>query len=410
MQYRLPTVFSKMVRVRPVGWEPTGHLTQPLVLEDGRTPRILSHTLYTLSVFILTIVLWAALSDVREVTLASGQIIPSGQVQNVNHLEGGIIAELLVREGDRVVEGQPLVRLEPVAAASDLEQLQVRRASLLLQIIRLDAASRGIAPDFGDAGAAHPELAMEQAKLYASTIDQRRQERATLAARLAQRRGDVATNSAALETAKLQVPVARGLFDIQSKLIAMGYTQTKIYLEAKSALLRSEGESVIADAKLRTALEAQAEAESALAAADTAALQKFSEERAKASNDVAEIEWQIAKFSDRFERVVVRAPAAGFVQEIVPKAPGEVVKPGEMVVRIVPSGYELVAEVRVDTKDSGFVPIGTKADVKFATYDTALFGSLAGPVDLISATPFPPQPGQPPLPGQTALEPYYKAI
>src|SRR6202163_4499425 len=408
MHYRVPAVLAKMLRASRTGSDPTQHLTQPLVLEDGRTPRLLSHTLYTISAFILAIVLWAALCDVREVTLASGQIIPSGQVQNVNHLEGGIVAELLVREGDRVVEGQPLIRLEPVAAASDLEQLQVRRAGLALQIIRLDAESRGITPDFGATGAAHPELAMEQAKLYTSTIDQRRQERATLAARLAQRRGDVATNSAALETAKLQVPVARGLFDIQSKLIAMGYTQTKIYLEAKSALLRSEGESVIADAKLRTALEAQAEAESALAAADTAALQKFAEERAKASNDAAEIEWQVAKFSDRFERVVVRAPAAGLVQEIVPKAPGEVVKPGEMVARIVPN-YELVAEVRVDTKDSGYVHVGTRADVKFATYDVALFGTLTGTVDHISPTTFPPQPGQPLLVGQSAPAPDYKA-
>jgi len=410
MQYRVPAVLAKMLRASRTASDPTQHLTQPLILEDGRTPRIFSHTLYIISAFILAIVLWAALSDVREVTFAPGQIIPSGQVQIVNHLEGGIVAELFVREGDRVVEGQPLIRLEPVAAKSDLEQLQVRHASLALQIIRLDAASRGIAPDFGAIGAAHPKLAMEQAKLYASTMNQLRQERATLASRLAQRRDDVATNSAALETAKSQVPVAHDLFDVQSKLIDLGYTQTRLYLEAKSAVVRAEGESVIAEAKLRTALEAQAEAESALAAADTAALQKFAEERAKASNDIAETEWQLAKFSDRFERVVVRAPSAGLVQEIVPKAPGEVVKPGEMVVRIVPSGYELVAEVRVDTKDSGFVHIGTQADVKFATYDTALFGTLAGTVDHISATTFPPQPGQPPLSGQSALEPYYKAI
>lgn len=410
MHYRVPAVLAKMLRASRTGSDPTQHLTQPLVLEDGRTPRILSHTLYTISAFILAIVLWAALSDVREVTFAPGQIIPSGQVQIVNHLEGGIVAELFVREGDRVVEGQPLIRLEPVAAKSDLEQLQVRRAGLALQIIRLDAASRGTTPDFGATGAAHPKLAMEQAKLYERTMDQLRQERATLAARLAQRRDDVATNSAALETAKSQVPVARDLFDVQSKLIYLGYTQTRLYLEAKSSLIRAEGESVIAEAKLRTAVEAQAEAESALAAADTAALQKFAEERAKASNDVAETEWQLAKFSDRFERVVVRAPSAGLVQEIVPKAPGEVVKPGEMVARIVPSGYELVAEVRVDTKDSGFVHRGTRADVKFATYDTALFGTLTGTVDYISATTFPPQPGQPPLSGQSALEPYYKAI
>ena len=409
MHYRVPAVLAKMLRASRTGSNPTQRLTQPLVLEDGRTPRILSHTLYTICAFILAIVLWAALSDVREVTFAPGQIIPSGQLQIVNHLEGGIVAELFVREGDRVVEGQPLIRLEPVAARSDLEQLQVHRAGLALQIIRLDAASRGIAPDFGAIGAAHPKLAMEQARLYASTMNQLRQERATLAARLAQRHDDVATNSAALQTAKLQVPVARDLFDVQSKLIYLGYTQARLYLEAKSALVRAEGESAIAEAKLRTALEAQAEAESALAAADTAALQKFAEERAKASNDVAEIEWQVAKFSDRFERVVVRAPAAGLVQEIVPKAPGEVVKPGEMVARIVPN-YELVAEVRVDTKDSGYVHVGTRADVKFATYDIALFGTLTGTVDHISPTTFPPQPGQPLLAGQSAPEPYYKAI
>src|ERR1700680_1438880 len=106
MQYRAPAVFAKSLRASRTGSNPTQRLTQPLVLEDGRTPRILSHTLYTLSIFILAIVLWAALCDVREVTLASGQIIPSGQVQTVNHLEGGIVAELLVREGDRGVEGE----------------------------------------------------------------------------------------------------------------------------------------------------------------------------------------------------------------------------------------------------------------------------------------------------------------
>jgi HlyD family secretion protein/adhesin transport system membrane fusion protein len=410
MQYRVPAVLAKILSASRTGSDPTQHLTQPLVLEDGRTPQILSHTLYAISAFILAIVLWATLCDVREVTFAPGQIIPSGQVQIVNHLEGGIVAELFVREGDPVVEGQPLMRLEPVAAGSDLEQLQVHRSGLLLQIIRLDAATRGTTPDFGATGAAYPELAAGQAKLYASTMEQLRQDRAVLAARLAQRRDDVATNSAALETAKAQVPVARDLFDIQSKLIHMGYTPTKLYLEAKSALLRAEGDTLVAEAKVRTALEAQTEAESALAAATTTALQKFAEERAKASNDVAETEWQVAKFTDRFERVVVRAPSAGLVQEMVPKAPGEVVKPGEMVARIVPSGYDLVAEVRIDTKDSGFVHIGTPADVKFATYDTALFGTLTGTVDHISATTFPPQPGQPPLSGQSALEPYYKAI
>jgi membrane fusion protein, adhesin transport system len=107
--------------------------------------------------------------------------------------------------------------------------------------------------------------------------------------------------------------------------------------------------------------------------------------------------------------VVVRAPAAGLVQEIIPKAPGEVVKPGEVVARIVPS-YELIAEVRIDPKESGYVQIGAPAEVKFAAYDSALFGTVPGRVEHVSATTFMPAPGQPHAPAQSAQEPYYKAI
>ncbi len=408
MQHR-PLGTLKTTQTSGVGLDATRRLTQPLVLEDGRAPKLLSKTLYTISGFVLAMVLWGTLSDIREVTFASGQIIPSGKVHTVHHLEGGIVAEILVREGARVVEGQPLVRLEPVAAASDLEQLQVRRASFQLQIIRLDALGHEVVPDFGAVGTAHSGLAAEQVKLYASAINQRKQERSTLAARVAQRRQEVATSSAALEIAKSQVPVARDLFEMQSKLNAMGYTPGKVYLEAKAAVLRAEGEIITAESKYRTALEAQSEAESALAEVDTISAQKIAEERAKASSELAETERQIAKFSDRFDRVVVRAPSSGLVQEIGPKSPGEVVKPGDVIARIVPSGYELVAEVRIDPKDSGYVHVGARADVKFATFDTALFGMIPGKVEHVSATTFPPQPTQL-SPGQRAPEPYYMAI
>jgi adhesin transport system membrane fusion protein len=407
---QFPTAFAKLLRASRVAPGPTQQLTQPLTLEDGRTPRLLSTTLYTISGFILVFIVWGMLSQLREVTFASGQIIPSGQIHNVSHLEGGIVAELLVHEGDRIVEGQPLLRLQPAAASSDLEQLQVRRASFILQIIRLDAVSRESFPDFGSVGTEHPDLAAEQIKLYFSAVDQRIQERATLAARLAQRREEVATSAAALETARSQVPVARDLFEIQNKLLAKGYTPTKTYLEAKAALLRAEGEFATAETKLRTALEAQTEAERALVAVDTVAQQKIAEERAKASSELAEIDRQMAKFSDRFERVVVRSPSAGVVHEIIPRAPGEVVKAGEVIARIVPSGYELVAEVRIDPKDAGYVQKGAQADVKFANYDPALFGTLAGTVEHISATTFMPTAGQQTSPTASAQEPYFKAI
>ena len=385
-------------------------LTQPVVLEDGRPPRVLSATLYTISGFVLAAIFWAAITDVREVTIAPGQVIPSDQVHTVNHLEGGIVAELLVREGMRVEQGQALIRLEPTATASDLDQLEVRRANLTLQIIRLDAQSRDVVPVLGPMGASFPQLAAEQLRLYGSAMEHRRHERTTLMARIAQRRSEVATHSAELQTAKAQLEVTLEQFDIQSKLITQGLASRKMFLDAKAAVNRTRGDVTATENKLATAREALSEAESALAQADALAAQKIAEERSKATSDLAETERQTAKFSNRFERLLVRAPSAGLVQELAPKAAGEVLKPGDVVARIVPSGFELVAEVRIDPKDSGHIKAGAHAEVKFATFDSAIFGTVPGRVERISATTFSPQYGAPPFSGQSAAEPYYKAI
>src|SRR5262249_1962880 len=123
-------------------------LTQPLVLEDARLPRVMTMTLLILSGFVVSAVIWAAIGQVHEVTIAQGQIILRGQVYAVQHLEGGIVAEILVHEGDAVTAAQPLVRLRPEAAISEREQFESRKAGLELQLIRLEAESREETPDF----------------------------------------------------------------------------------------------------------------------------------------------------------------------------------------------------------------------------------------------------------------------
>jgi membrane fusion protein, adhesin transport system len=385
-------------------------LTQPLVLEDGKPPRILAMTLYTFSGFVLAAILWGTVTDVRELTTATGQIIPSGQVQTVQHLEGGIVAEILVREGAKVASGQALIRLEPAATASDRNQLASRSASFRLQLIRLDAETRDELPQFGALGTEQPNLSAEQIKLYASAVSQRRKERATLAARVAQRRSDIAVASSDLATAGRQLAVQQEQFSIQGDLVKQGYTARKTYLDAKTTLQRAEGEAASLEGKLATAREALIEAESTLAQTDAAAELKISEERAKAAADLGETEQQLAKFADRVDRLFVRAPSDGFVQELAPKATGEIIKPGDMVARIVPSGQELVAEVKIEAKDVGHVTIGAPADVRFITYDSTIYGIVAGTVDYISATSFmPAAPGGSPA-GQSPSEPYYKAI
>jgi membrane fusion protein, adhesin transport system len=383
-------------------------LTRPLVLEDGRPPRLLVATLFTASGFVIAAIVWGAMTQVREVTIAQGQIIPRGQVQTVQHLEGGIVAEIFVHEGMTVVAQQPLIRLRPEAATSERDQFEARRANLRLQLVRIEAQSRDEIPDFGSLAKEFPDLAVQQEKLYVSSIIQRRQEHATLEAKAAQKRSEIATLNSGLESARAQVDVQQELVALQDSLQRSGLGARKSWLEAKYVLQRAEGEIPNFEGKLVSARDAVVEAESSLAEADAKAMQKLSEERVKAAADLAETEQQLVKLADRSERLLVRAPSDGIVQELTPKSIGEVVKAGDPVARIVPTSRELVAEVRIDPKDSGHIHANADAEIRLLTFDSAIFGSVRGTVEYVSATTFNPPPGQA-VPGQSSPEPYYKA-
>jgi membrane fusion protein, adhesin transport system len=384
-------------------------LTQPLALENGRPPRILRSTLYAISAFVIASLVWAALTRVQELTVAQGQIIPRGQIEAIQHLEGGIVAEIYVHEGMSVKAQQPLIRLRPESTVGERSQFEARGAGLKLQLIRLEAQSRDEAPDFGDLAREFPDLAAEQEKLNVSALMQRHQERATLSTRVAQKRGEIAMLTSDLRTAHSQVAVQRELMSIQDTLQKTSAGSRKNWLEAKSLLQRAEGEALNLENKLATARDALAEAESALAEAEAKAGQKLSEERVKAASDLAETEQQLVKLVDRFDRLLIRAPSDGIVQEIAPKSLGEVIRPGDLVARIVPTDRELIAEVHIDPKDSGHIYVGADADIRLATYDSAIYGQVRGKVEYLSASTFSPAPGQAMPPGQKSAEPYYKA-
>jgi membrane fusion protein, adhesin transport system len=397
----LPAVLTRRAEI-------ARRLTRPLVLEDGRPPRLLVATLFTASGFVIAAIVWGYMTQIREVTVAQGQIVPRGQVQTVQHLEGGIVAEIFVHEGMTVAAEQSLIRLRPEAAISERNQFEARLANLKLQLIRIEAQSRNEIPDFGNLAKEFPDLAVQQEKLYVSSVIQRRQERATLEAKAAQKRSEIPTLNANLESVRAQVEVQQELVSLQDSLQRAGLGARKSWLEAKYVLQRAEGDISNLEGKLVTAREAVVEAETSLAEADAKAIQKLSEERVKAASDLAETEQQLVKLADRFERLLIRAPSNGIVQELTPKSIGEVVRAGDPVARIVPTARELVAEVRIDPKDSGHIHAGADAEIRLLTFDSAIFGSVRGEVEFVSATTFNPPPGQA-APGQNSSEPYYKA-
>lgn len=379
----------------------SGHaLAMPLVLSDDRPPRIYNGILYILSAFVAFAIGWAVITPIREIAPAIGRLVPAGAEQPVRHQEGGIVAEILVHEGDMVHVGAPLLRLQPEAAGSDLGQLEVRRAALMSQIARLDAMAAGTEPDFSVLRKSYPELARDQMEVYQADVTLAHSDRSVLETRIAQREGEAASLAAEADSLVTQVKIKEEQLDIQEQLLKKGYTSKRLYLDIKSSLEATRAQLINTRGRLASARKAQQEARDQMALLEANQKKSPREERSKAAAELAEVEQMLVKHRDRVARLVVTAPVSGVVQQVVPKSAGEVIRAGELVAQIVPSDQELVAQVNLSPKDVGHVAVGDAVAVKITAFDPGIFGSVDGVVRSISASTFQTERG----------EAYYKVI
>lgn len=363
-------------------------LILPAELEDGRIPRVFSRLSYVFSGVILATIVWGSFAQIRELAVAHGQVVPKGAVQQVQHLEGGQIERILVKEGQIIDKGAALAHLRPTAAQSDLEQLRARAAGLKLQRETLSAIFQSRQPGYGELGRQFPELAAQQLEVFRSKVAHREQERKTLEARSAQRSAEIAALSDELQSLARQIDLKQEQLDIRTKLRERGLTSRVTYLDAKSSLEEVNARSIATSGRFETAREQLREVQSQLRALTADNTRTLTEERSKISAELAELQQQIAKHRDRVERLIVRAPARGIIQELAHRTPGEVIKPGDVVARIVPLSQGIVAEVRLDPKDVGHVKAGDPAEIKVSTFDPNVFGVVKGAVERISATTF----------------------
>lgn len=375
------------------------NLTLPLSLEEGRAPKLFIHTLYLLSAFIAAGVVWATVAQIKELTIAKGQLVPVGSVQLVQHLEGGIIAEIMVSEGQIVKKGAPLVRFQPAVASSDLGQVNIRAVNLTLQRERLNAMIDERPLAFGKYGKKYPELARDQIHLMNSLYAQRIEERKTLKSKIEQRVTEITSLGGQEKSLMKQISIQEEQVAIREDLLKEGFVSRAVYLEIKRTLEKTRAEAIAISGRLGGAKEALVETKSLLAEYDASMRQKLNDETAKISAELAELRLAIVKHKDRVTRLLISAPVKGIIQELIPRAIGEVMKPGDVIARIVPMEQELIAEVRIPPKDIGHISVGNTAEIKLTTFDPARFGGITGTVRKISATTFQDERG----------EPYYKA-
>jgi adhesin transport system membrane fusion protein len=285
--------------------------------------------------------------------------------------------------------------MEPTIARSDLGQLAARRATLAATRIRLTALLAGGIPDFSVIGADAADVVAEQQQLYQRADDSLLKLRELYGARLAQRRAEVAAAQAELSSLNIQLAANFERLSLREKLMNEGYASKNAFLETKVTLEQTRARVAQVNGQEAAGLGAGTEVKSQLADAEATKRVEWSTELTKATADLAETEEMLAKSRDRAERVLVVAPTKALVLEILPKSVGEVLKPGDVAVSLVPLEGPLIAEVRLRPEDAGYIHDGVPARVKLTAFDPEAFGPIDGQVLSVSPTTFRMEKGEP---------------
>lgn len=330
----------------------------------------------------LSFLIWAAVSTLDIVSVAQGEIIPSTSVKRVQHLEGGIVSQILVREGARVAVDQPLIILAPTSSLADVSELNIRLTSLRIDVSRYEALLAGASqPSFDDDIVAEYPVLVRQARQAFDIAKQRHTDEIDRSGQAAiQKTRAIEEIKTRIRNRQRSLVLLREQLAISEGLLKDNLTNRYKHLDLLKDVNTLEGGIEEDKITLTVAEAALAEA----TAAQKSIRSTFDNDNRKSLDDarltLQELGQRMGKFRDSFERTTIRSPIEGVVKTVYINTLGGVVKPGEPVVDIVPEGDRLIVEAKLQTHDIGYVAEGQPAMVRLASADGNRFGGLEGKV------------------------------
>lgn len=378
-------------------------LAQSATLEEAGTPRLLRTAMFAVSGLVACAIAWASITKVDEVAVGSGQILPTGRVQVIQHLEGGIVRQILVQDGALVKKGQVLIRFDRAAAMAELDQEQAKVTILSLQADRLEAfaGGKGWKPlKLTGKLSRYRHLVADQLALLAQQRRERMSQRVVIESQIRQREAELAILSKTETSLVRQLAIVRESFQMRRRLLNQGVTSRADYLEIKRDLERTTGDLNAVRARNHKARAELKEAGQKLEELDQRLRKEALAERGKITAELAQSREKLKRLQDRVTRLEVRAPVDGYVKGLKINTEGGVIQPGQPIMEVVPVARKLIVESRITTRDIGHVQIGQRAKIKIDTYDFARYGAVRGTLISVSATTFQDDNGRP----------YYKGI
>jgi adhesin transport system membrane fusion protein len=358
----------------------------------------LATTLFLLVVALLVVAFggWAAFAHIDEVAVGMGKIIPSSQIQMIQNLEGGILAETLVKEGEMVEQGQVLLRVDATGFQSELRQNRAKQMALEGQIARLTAETEGRDIAFPPhILASRPDVAERESALFRSRLSELEASLDGIGQQIEQRRQEVNNLKSREHSLTRSLSFAQQELSMSLELAEKGYRSKLEVLKLRQKFTELEGQldsTRIAVPQAQAALsEAERKLEERRHAHRSLALAELTQYR----SELAGLNEALSAQEDRVTRREVRSPVHGIVKHLKVHTIGGVIQPGADLVEIVPVDDQLLVEARVSPSDIAFIRPGQKATVKLTAYDYSIYGGLEAELDHISADSLMTERGEP---------------
>ncbi len=345
-----------------------------------------SMLLFVVTIVVLSIILWASFAELDERTRGVGRVIPSRQIQVVQNLEGGIIKEIYVHEGESVKQGQILVTIDDTGAGSSFAESKTMIDELTVRAVRLRAEA-GIREFTDSLEELKDKTALidKEKRLYETNIRRRKSEIAVLEQRLKQRQIELSEAQLDIRTLKSSTKMIAREIELTQPLFKKGLVSELEFIQLQQKALDKQHELGSAQKNAETLKSKIIEAGNQI---EELKDRQRSEALEELNQVVAEIErlskTQVA-IEDRVERTSVRSPVDGTVKQLLVNTVGGVVQPGMDIMEIVPAEEKLLIEAKIKPSDIAFLYPGLKAVVKITAYDFAIYGGLDGELVHISA-------------------------
>lgn len=353
------------------------------VLEE--TPSKLRLVLTIWIVAVVFFLLWAALSPIDEIVRGDGKVIPGGENQMIQHLEGGILTEIMVKEDQRVKIDDVLLRVDNLKSSSSYDSSQYKEAELGAKIIRLRAESTGssFAPTATDMQNIPQQIAQERS-LYISNQERLQSQLSGLNEQLIQKQNEKREAEGRISEQKHSLDYIREEVRITEPMVVQGIKPKVEFLKLQRELSNVTENYHALQASIPRLSAAISEIRNKIQETRSEFVTKARLDLNEAQTEYNRVGAESSALADQVTRTVIKSPINGIVQKLFVNTVGGVIKPGDNLIEIVPTEGGLLVEAKVKPADIAFLYPGQKAIVKVTAYDFSIYGSLNGVVSTIS--------------------------